>query len=536
MTTAPWPRTVLLLAWAAVTLPWLWPWAPPPSPSVPGLLATWVFTALLGAVLLRSAHTGRAEMSPRPLVVLLGLLAWAAWRMPVLDLALLGGLAGSVLCVAVAAQCATRAPMRMIHHVCWGMLTAALISAGIAGLQYSGLLHQPHPVLSWLHASPNEEAYGQLRQRNQFGSLMCLGLAAWMFLAHTCAASRVWRATAWISLGVLTLGAVASTSRTGALTWLGLCVITLAWSRHARLQSHTGLQQGAVAALLGFLILSWWLPNLASSLGSVELPKVSAFERLVAQPEGLGVCESRVVLWRHVLELSLQRPWLGWGWGELDFAHATQSIDGPRFCAQLGHAHNLLLHLMVEWGWPLTVLGLAGMLVWVRRHPPWRARSPAAVLGWSWLMVIGLHSLLEFPLWYGPFQLTLGLAIGLITSQNPAAQAARPYAQFAPWMPRLVVAWGACCLWASWDYHRVSQVFLPEDMRSSACRYLPYDCLDEVVWFHQGRDFARLRLAIQSHDLQQARELAQRVVHYAPEPWVLPWWSAPTRAQEPRAP
>ncbi|MFZ9656580.1 MAG: pilin glycosylation ligase domain-containing protein, partial [Limnohabitans sp.] len=100
-----------------------------------------------------------------------------------MDLALLGGLAGSVLCVMVASQCTRLSRATLLRHLCWALLSAAALSSGIAGLQYSGLLHQPLEWLSWLHASPNEEAYGQLRQRNQFGSLMSLGLAAWLYLA-----------------------------------------------------------------------------------------------------------------------------------------------------------------------------------------------------------------------------------------------------------------------------------------------------------------------------------------------------------------
>jgi O-antigen ligase len=507
----------------AVALPWLWPWAPPPSPSVPGLLAAWSFTALVWLVLAFAQPRQAPGLAWRFLLTVAGLIGLAALHMPVIDLSLLGGLAGSLLCVGVAAQAARQPLPPLPRLICWGLLAAAVTSAVIAGLQYSGLLRTPGLGWTWLHASPNEEAYGQLRQRNQFGSLMSLGLAAWFYLAHSDRTTRARRGLAWLLLLVLTLGAAASSSRTGALTWIGLAVMMLLWPLHPG-SRPTGLsiRQGALAALVAFVALSTLLPYLATSLNSVALPKVGVFERLASQPEGLGHCESRAVLWRHVLELSWQRPWLGWGWGELDFAHASQPVMGERFCAQLGNAHNLFLQVAVEWGWPLALLGLGVVIVWIGRHRPWQARSPAQLLGWSWLGVIGLHSLLEFPLWYGPFQMVLGLGIGLVAAgREPPLAVSAPASRPSQSMSGGVALWLAITLWAGWDYHRVSQVFQPAHLRSPDCTAQPHTCLDAVVWFHQGRDFARLRQQREAQDCGQVGALAQRVAHYAPEPWVL---------------
>jgi O-antigen ligase len=527
------PRLALTLVSVAVALPWLWPWAPAPSPSVPGLLAAWGVTAALW--LWNSTIPSGPVLSNglwRTLLLVAILLGIASLHMPVFDLALWGGLAGSILCVLIAERCG-RNRLPLVHRaLAEGVLWAAVASSAIAGLQYSGLLKEPTVWLTWLHASPGEEAYGQLRQRNQFGSLVSLGLAAWLYLVHTGWPVRGGRWLAWGSLCILTLGAVASTSRTGALAWTALTLLSLVCPLQPN-ESPRGpsVRTGAFVALMGFVLLCWLLPGLVASLSTVELPKVSAFERLVSQPEGLGVCESRIVLWRHVLELSWQRPWLGWGWGELDLIHATQPVQGERFCGQLGHAHNLFLQVAVEWGWPLALGGLGAALVWIGRHPPWRANTPQAVLGWSWLGVLGLHSLLEFPLWYGPFQLVLGLALGLVhqpSEHKPPTNEASPRFNKGP---RAVLAlWLICIAWAGWDYHRVSQVFQPSSLRSQACQHQPMICLDDVVWFHQARDFAQLQLARDAMSPDQIRDLAQRVAHYAPEPWVLALRSTPPTA------
>jgi O-antigen ligase len=120
-------------------------------------------------------------------------------------------------------------------------------------------------------------------------------------------------------------------------------------------------------------------------------------------------CASRVALWSNVLNLIGQKPWLGWGWGELDYAHYATLYAGPRFCDILDNAHNLPLHLAVELGIPAALLICGFGVWWAARRRPWRETDAVRQLAWSVLAVILLHSLLEYPLWYGPFQVAFGV-------------------------------------------------------------------------------------------------------------------------------
>lgn len=455
--------------------------------------------------------------------------------MPVIDLALLGGLGGSFLCIALASRVSQQtgdAPTKALQQApAYGLLLACLISTIIAGTQYAGLLHEPFAAWPWLHASPQEDAYGQLRQRNQFGSLMSLGLAAWLYLAQTGWPVRAGRLLAWLSMGFLVTGAVISTSRTGALTWIGIATLALLWPGRA---PGSVTRTGGVVALGGFVSLCWLMPAAINRWVAVQSPKISALERLASQPEGLSICESRMTLWRHVLELSWQRPWTGWGWGELDYAHATQAISGERFCGQLGHAHNILLHMAVEWGWPLALGCLLMGLAWVWHRQPWRARTPVALLGWSVIGVIALHSLLEFPLWYGPFQMAFGLGVGWVQAAGkPGPVHATPDAPPSRLGQGLVGVWLISSLLAGWQYHLVSQVYQSAAMRSPACRQDPWQCSGHVVLFHQARDFARLfDPSAEAQGPEWRRELATRVAHYAPESRVLSLLNPPQRPPE----
>ena len=79
----------------------------------------------------------------------------------------------------------------------------------------------------------------------------------------------------------------------------------------------------------------------------------------------------------YVLHLIAQKPWTGWGWGELKYAHYMASYPGERFCDILGNAHNLPLHLAVTLGLPLALAACAGLLTLLWRAHPWRLQGPA---------------------------------------------------------------------------------------------------------------------------------------------------------------
>ncbi len=124
------------------------------------------------------------------------------------------------------------------------------------------------------------------------------------------------------------------------------------------------------------------------------------------------------------MHLITERPWTGWGWGALDQAHFMAVYPGPRFCDILDNAHNLPLHLAVELGIPVAVLVCGLLAAWVWHSQPWRETQVVRQLAWAVLALVAVHSLLEYPLWYGPFQIACGLALGLLWTTRAQALAA----------------------------------------------------------------------------------------------------------------
>jgi uncharacterized membrane protein len=220
------------------------------------------------------------------------------------------------------------------------------------------------------------------------------------------------------------------------------------------------------------------------------------------------------VLWSNVLALITQHPWLGWGWGETDYAHFMTGYNTLRFCDMLDNAHDFPLHLALELGVPFAVAVMVLVGVWVLRRAPWREQHAWRVMAWCLLLVLGLHSLLEYPLWYGPFQMTLGLAIGVLWAAPDAP--AREEAQEGPMLVAALLFIG--CLYAAWDFNRVGQIYRQAASRDAAYRDNPLHHAKQSWLFKNQADFAEL--TTQTVTTDNAAELypqALRLMHYSPE-------------------
>ena len=404
-----------------------------------------------------------------------------------------------------------------------GWLIAAAASVLIGLVQYFG---QAHALDPWISQTAGE-AFGNLRQRNQFATLTSIGLLAllgWVGCQPPQPA-KAGQLPGWAYLLalLLALGNAASNSRTGLLQWLLIAGLTAWWALPGRRQllifALQVLSAYGVAALALPWLLQWTTGQLSGGL----------FGRLVTD---IPACASRKILWSNVLTLIVQKPWLGWGWGELDYAHFITLYPGLRFCEILDNAHNLPLQLAVELGIPAAVAlcGAVGWAVW--RGRPWQETDPVRQMAWGVLAVIGLHSLLEYPLWYGPFQLAAGLAAWLLLAPRgakaPGARLAldakiEQKSRFPPYLRELIAMITIAILVAvAFNYHRVSQIYLLPDKRSPAYRD---DTLAKVqgAWMFQDQArFAELSITpLTPNNAAHQHALAIGLLHYSPEPRVI---------------
>ncbi|MBL0394715.1 O-antigen ligase C-terminal domain-containing protein [Ramlibacter monticola] len=475
-------------------LPWLDPFAGGPSPSV----QPWLVSAACGILLWVLAAGGGARADLRVAWPVLAAVAWAV---------LTGGglrpevlfLAGGLALIAISAQVATDDVVTYGFQA--GLLLAAVASAVLGLLQYFGLSDALAP---WVARTAPGEAFANLRQPNQFATLTWIGAAVllWGTLGLRSGISAA-------LIVLLAVGSAASVSRTGVLEGLALTLLAALWNGPQRRQR---MLQCALAGV-AYFAAAWLLPALLEAFAGA-LPGRTLLGR-VGAAEG---CGSRIVLWSNVLHLIAQKPLAGWGWGNLDYAHFATVYDGPRFCDILDNAHSLPLHLAVELGVPAALAVCGGAAWWIWRQRPWQEAAPLRRLAWAVVAVILLHSLLEYPLWYGPFQLAFGAALGWLLTRRGEASSQAPRE-----VPLLL---GASLLaltgYAAWDYLRVSQIYLPPEERRVAWRE---DTLGKArrSWLFAGQArFAELTLSsVSAANAARMHPLALEMLHYSPEPRVI---------------
>ena len=381
-------------------------------------------------------------------------------------------------------------------------LAAAVVSALIGLVQYFG--YSP-AVGAWINHTGPGEAFANLRQRNQFASLMNIGLAALLWwVAQDLGRGRFYWLGAMGAAVCLGLGNAASSSRTGLFELLLLASLLGLWRAWRRPAVSGVFVVAGLAFVAGSVALPW--------LAGMDPFSGSAWSRLQA---GDPACASRLTLWGNVLHLIQQKPLWGWGWGELDFAHLVTLYPGERFCEILDNAHNLPLHLAVELGLPLALLVCAGAAWAVWRAKPWREADTSRQMAWCVLAVLGLHSLLEYPLWYGPFQ--VAAAISLLLLMPRPRQSARPGVCLGLGTLMLV----ACAVIAL-DYYRISQIYLPAAQRAVPYRTNTLEKLKASRLFADQVKFAELTITpLDAANASELHDLALEVLHFSPEARVL---------------
>jgi len=451
-----------------LALPWLNPFAPGPVPAAVPLLFSWVCIAALLA-----AGSGGRISAPAGRLVAVSALAW---------------------------------------------LGAGLLSSVMGLWQYLGA---GDSFLPWINQARLGDAFANLRQRNQFASLTSIALVALLwasfnFTKDDGVAGRFHGKHPWIAqlaAGLLAAGNAASSSRTGLLQLFLICALCWIWGGWRQPFVRRVLLAAVLAYVLAALVLPW--------LGGLDLMGHGMVARLRT---GDAVCAGRLTLWANVLTLIAQEPWFGWGWGELDYAHYMTLYPGGRFCDILDNAHNLPLHLAVELGIPvaLAVCAALGWIVW--RTKPWRETDPARQMAWGVLAVIFLHSLLEYPLWYGPFQMAVGLCVWMLCVTPRERIAGSPEGSLVVPVVRLALASAlfAAAAYAAWDYHRISQIYLTPEMRDPFYRGDTMSKIRESWLFRNQVRFAELTTTPLKRDTAQwTFDTATGLLHFSPEPRVI---------------
>lgn len=391
-------------------------------------------------------------------------------RLPALELAgagLLVGMAWSlqqgwpesqaragILAMLAALWVASWAQQRALDGLSIGraLLLAGVLSAGVAVVQ---VFLPAWADGDWVARSGLVgRAVGNLRQPNHLSTVLIWGLIWWVpfFTVWAGRLNLAGRVAAGALAALMVLGVVLTASRTGMV---GIVLLALWGAVDRRLPRpvRLALVAAPVLYLMGWAAMSAWAHQTQHTFGG---------EARLAEGD---LSASRFGIWSNTLALIRAQPWSGVGWGEFNFAWTLSPFPG-RPVAFFDHSHNLPLNLLVELGVPLGGLVLV-LLLWALVQAGVRAWSRtgddgvSARAAFMTVLLVGLHSLLEYPLWYAYFLLPTAWAWGHALRPALPDQPARRSGQPLWRVGGLLMLLGG--LLAAWDYGRVVVIYKPPE-------------------------------------------------------------------------
>lgn len=398
------------------------------------------------------------------------------------------------------------------HVIVLGWLAAAVGSALLGLLQYFDGEGALYPFVA--QALPGS-SFANTRQTNHLASLLNVGFLCVIWLMR---GGKIQSLQAFLIGLPLTIALASTASRGGAVQLLLVGgVIALYVARGIRSDEF----RWWLWMLAAYVVFSFALPLFLEWFSGVE-PERQLVSRMAVE----STCSSRLVLWRNVLDLIAAKPMFGWGWEGLRLGHYMTEMHGTRFCSMLTNAHNLPLHLATEFGLPVAamlVLGTVMVVLWAR---PWAETHPTAQLGWSVLLLVGFHSLLEFPVWFGNFQSMVLLAVWMLWPHTKARRLSMIMGSSASNSKRLplfvsgTVAALLCAM--AVDYVRVTQLYLPQDERLDVYKTNTLEQVRHSVFFRDWVLFAQVVAATPDQENASALlEAAQESLRISPEPRVI---------------
>ncbi|MEW5893751.1 MAG: Wzy polymerase domain-containing protein [Pseudomonadota bacterium] len=291
----------------------------------------------------------------------------------------------------------------------WALLIGGCLNTLAAMLQ----TWQIHSVLDAVvtNKAPGLAAYGNLSQSNQFADHQALALASLLYLL---ANRRLpWALGVLLALGLLT-GLALSSSKSSWLYLGAMAILALVLNRNQRDTASRRLVYGSLLCLPLFFLVQ----EILSVGAGLATPNAR-----LASATGL---EARLAIWANAWSMFSHSPWLGIGYQNFAWenfllvaSHPVSALQGQPF----SHAHNLPLHLTAEFGVGGIVLVLGGAY-WLYRNMKLQFSTERWWL-WSLLAILGIHSLLEFPLWYAHFWGPAAVLLALVdhSSLQPSLRA-----------------------------------------------------------------------------------------------------------------
>jgi O-antigen ligase len=338
----------------------------------------------------------------------------------------------------------------------WGLIVALWANAVAVALGFAGfgvILGRLERVVA------SNQSVGLIGQANQLGVLAVLAMVSATYLRLRGLAARWFTVVTFV---VATLVCAASGSRTAVLAFAAACVLYL-------FQARAAARPGEMLRkplLLAAAVATFTAIQLGAALWILPLLQSDAINALRSGDAGRAS-----LLWDG-WRLWLAHPAFGVGYGNFAAARLFE-LSGPLRAAHADNAHNLLFQVLAEWGLvgALIVIPAFASLLWCVLS---RRREPLVGLAQrffgTFVVVLLLYSMFEFPLWMANFLLPFAVLAGALV--QPSWRVPGRLTTRFRWMPWLgPVAVMASCGYAAWDYQRSQEMAQRMGLKIGAGQY-----------------------------------------------------------------
>lgn len=230
--------------------------------------------------------------------------------------------------------------------------------------------------------------YGIFQKDSVLSSFLALGMVLALYLRLQSPTVGGWRrllqVVIWLAGPLLLVVIQSRAGQYGAILSV-LLLWPVLWRAARKAAIEAGLLLLAGLAIGGF---SFWWMSLGRGLDSY-----------------VATISFRLTYWHHALQMFLEHPLLGWGYGRFESAFVNtyyaipQTLSGAQIIEEnLDHPHNEILYWLVEGGL-VALLGL-GLMVWgwlrmLARHS-WGQRLALLALPVPLLF----HAMVEYPFYH----------------------------------------------------------------------------------------------------------------------------------------
>jgi O-antigen ligase len=405
----------------------------------------------------------------------------------------------------------------------WWLAVAGVLAAASGFAQY---YHIPLPAGSiYLTAQPLNMMLGTVNQPNNFADYLGCALVSVAFLYARNALSA-------LPALLISFPLVAGMALSGSRSSWGYIVIAFALVPLLRLGGHSReAKRVLVLACLSFAVflLVQVLNSYTGIFAGSEGRPNSSGERLIRDLEidgGTGERPIRIQLFLYAWQMFLSNPLLGIGFGEYAWRAFELSADlpggGPPGLDR--HSHNLFLQLLAETGIAGLLCFAIPLAYWLWRTP-WRNLDPERCWAIGALAVVGLHSMVEFPLWHANF---LGMFALLFGAASPGGAAIEP-TRMRRGLVLVVVLAGILTARGVWsDYRAFERWYLALEAKSARGEIPGKSDLESLMALREdslfGPYFERIAseaIALDESDLGDKLALNTQVMRGYPMPSVV---------------